>query len=194
MSESTKDIFQVAAWAVAVIAGLVTVWKAVAELKRSTEQRKRDLRWRQAEMAKQFVDEILGHLEARAALKMLDWDGLKYKTSEGETTQPITHQIRRASLRTVNTVFGPDDDGPFIRDAYDSLFDFLERLEHFIRIDLIRFEDVAPVLKYYVKKMALHDEREVIKGFLDGYGFTLAAAFLERFPEWPHESTDVSRT
>src|SRR5688500_14065605 len=107
MAQLIKDIFQVAAWIVAVIGGLIAAGKAISELRNSTQQKKRDLRWRQAEMAKQLLDELFGNLEARAALKMLDWDGLNYKTPDGGTTQPITHEIRRDSLRTENTIFRP---------------------------------------------------------------------------------------
>jgi hypothetical protein len=183
MDQLIKEIFQVAAWSVAVIGGLIAAGKAISELRDSTQQKKRDLRWRQAEMAKQLLDELFGSLEARAALKMLDWDGLPYKTPDGGTTQPITHKIRRDSLRTQDPVFRPGEDGPFIRDAYDALFDSFERLEHFIRIELIQFEDVAPVLRYYVSKMWQDDERKVVKSFLDAYGFARASDFLNRFQE-----------
>jgi hypothetical protein len=179
----TKDVFQVAAWAVAVLGGLVAAWKAILELRRSNDQRRVDLRWRQAEMAKRCLDELLGNREAHAALKMLDWDGLSYEWSGG-TTQPITHEKRRAALRTENTFFPPGDDGPFVRDAYDALFDGLERLEQFVRIELIRFEDVAEALQYYVEKLGRPGEREVVERFLETYGFSFAIAFLARFKEW----------
>lgn len=183
MDSLTKDIFQVAAWLVAVVGGLVAAAKAVIELRRSNEQRRIDLRWKQAEMAKRCLDELFSNREARAALKMLDWDGLAYEKPSG-STKPIDFEKRWDSLRTKNTEFPPGDDAPFIRDAYDALFDGLERLEHFVEIELIRFEDVAKPLRYYVAKLAHPDERPVIEGFLKTYGFALAESFLRRFHEW----------
>src|ERR1051325_3526385 len=146
-----------ATWAVPVGVSLILAWKAVAEWKRSNEQRETDLRWRQAEMAKSCLDELSPY--ARHALKMLDWDGRNYELTDKTLTQPIFHHTRRDSLRTQNPSFPPGDDGPFIRDAYDDLFDAFERFELFIRIRLIRFEDVAGVLRYYVSKMAQTEER-----------------------------------
>jgi hypothetical protein len=106
-------------------------------------------------MAKSCLDELSPY--ARHALKMLDWDGRNYELSDKTLTHPIFHQTRRHSLRTQNPSFPPGDDGPFIRDAYDDLFDAFERFEHFIRIGLIRFEDVAGMLRYYISKMAQMD-------------------------------------
>jgi hypothetical protein len=44
--------------------------------------------------------------------------GLSYERSGG-TTEPITHEKRRAFLRTENPIFPLGDDGAFVRDAYD---------------------------------------------------------------------------
>lgn len=165
------------AWVVAIVGGLIAAFKAIAE---SRENR----RWKQAEMAKTCLDEIWRDQLAFAALKMLDWTGLSFKMPDDTTTPPITHEQRRDSLRVVNTQFPTGDPGPFIRDAYDALFDGFERLEHFIRIKLIRFEDVEPRLEYYVEKLGTADERPVVLAFLNAYGFALAQRFLERFASW----------
>jgi hypothetical protein len=172
-----KDLFQIAAWAVAVVGGLIAAFKAIAEWRKN-------LRWKQAEMAKTCLDEIWNDQLAFAALKMLDWTGLSFKLPDGDRTPQITHEQRRNSLRVIDTEFPPGDPGPFIRDAFDNLFDGFERLEHFIRIKLIRFEDVEPRLRYYVGKLGTDDERPVVEVFLNAYGFALTSRFLERFSSW----------
>lgn len=184
MSQTIKDTFQLGAWAIAIIGGLIAAFKAVAEMRRSNEQRREDIRWKQAEMAKRCLDEIFNNAEARAALKMLDWTGSTYLTRENSMTGPITHESRRLALRTEDTVFPPGDDGPFIRDAFDELFDGFERLEHFIRIGLIVFEDVERPFVYYVGKLAGPEDRVVFHSFLKFYGFRSAQEFLNRFQEW----------
>jgi hypothetical protein len=135
-------------------------------------------------MAKRCLDEIRNDSLARAALKMLDWSGLSYERPGGTKTGPIDRDTRRAALRTTNTIFSQDDDSPFIRDAYDALFDGFERLEHFIRMKLIVFDDVEPAFRYYVEKMAASEDRTIFSSFLDAYGFELATEFLERFVPW----------
>lgn len=173
-----KDLFQILAWIVAIVGGLIAAFKAIAESRRN-------LRWKQAEMAKTCLDEIWHDPLAFAALRMLDWTGLSFPLhDEDGRTPPISHKQRRESLRIVNTQFPPGDPGPFIRDAYDRLFDGFERLEHFIRIKLIRFEDVEPRLRYYVGKLASRDERAVAELFLEAYGFPSAICFLKRFASW----------
>lgn len=184
MSPDTKDLVQVAAAAVAVVGGLIAAFRAVAEFRRSNDQRREDMRWRQAEMAKRCLDEMRADPLARAALKMLDWSGLRYERPGGGTTGVIDRDTRRAALRTTNTMFADKDDAPFIRDAYDALFDGFERLEHFTRMKLIDFDDVEPAFRYYVEKMSAPDDRAIFVSFLDTYGFALAAAFLERFAPW----------
>jgi hypothetical protein len=173
LKSTMKDFFQILAWAAAVVA----VFKAIAEWRKN-------LRWKQAEMAKTCLDEMWNDQLACAALRMLDWTGLFFKTPDDDTTHEIRHEQRRTSLRVVDTVFPPGDPGPFIRDAFDALFDAFERLEHFISIDLIRFEDVEPRLRYYVSKLATPDERPVAEAFLNEYDFALALCFLERFTAW----------
>jgi len=184
VSAYTKDIVQVGAWAVAIVGGLVAAFMAVAQFRRANDQRREDLRWKQAELAKRCLDEIRGDDLACAAMKMLDWVGLTYEKPGGGKTGAIDHNARRAALRTTNTFFVPDDDSPFIRDAYDALFDRFERLEHFIRIHLITFEDVEPAFLYYVERMAGPEDRSVFAAFLESYGFGLAQSFIGRFRPW----------
>jgi hypothetical protein len=169
-----KDSFQILAWIATVVTAIAAIF-----------QWRKNLRWKQAEMAKTCLDEIWDDKLAFAALRMLDWTGLSFPLpdDDGNTSQ-ISHEQRRASLRVVDTQFPPPDPGPFIRDAYDRLFDGFERLEHFIRIKLIRFEDVEPRLRYYVGKLGTADERPVAEAFLDTYDFKLARCFLERFASW----------
>jgi len=135
-------------------------------------------------MAKKCLDEIVSDNLAGAAMKMLDWTGLTYDRGDGGKTGHIDHNDRRAALRTINAVFAPGDDGPFIRDAYDAFFDGFERLEHFVRINLIIFEDVEMAFRYYVEKMAAAEDRRVFNSYLETYGFKLAQDFLKRFASW----------
>jgi hypothetical protein len=176
MSELGND-FQIGAWAVAIIGGLITAWKAIA-------QRQEDMRWKRAEMAKKCLDEIFGNHLAQAAMKMLDWDNLTYDIPGYGERGPITTQARHVALRTKGTVFYPKGDEQFIRDAFDALFDGLEMLEHFLEIKLIEFADVKQPLSYYVGKLSKAEEYAAIQPFLTNYEFSKAEAFLRRYPKW----------
>lgn len=185
--ESSMDLsaqVQLVVWSVAIVGGLIGGAKALSEMHRSNEHRHEDRRWKQAEMAKKCLDELFGNALARSAMKMLDWDGLEYDVPGGGKTQQIEHGPRRVALRTTDTVFPVGDPAPFVRDCFDALFDGFERLEHFVRIGLILFEDVRQPLAYFVDKLAQPDEAVVMRSFLRTYGFRLAEAFLDRFETW----------
>jgi len=70
----------------------------------------------------------------------------------------------------------------FIRDCFDHCFDGLERINHFITIDLINFSDVEAPMRYYVNLLAEH--KSAYQGFMTEYGFDGALQFCERYPEW----------
>jgi hypothetical protein len=177
------DALQAAAWIVAAVGGLIAASKAIVEMRKATQQRQADLRWKQAEMAKTCIDELAGRPLARSAMKMLDWSGRSYQ-DVGRRTGPIEAEDRRIALRTEGTVFIAESDEQFIRDSFDDLFDGFERLEHFVFIGLICFEDIESAFEYYVDRIAEPQEYPVFEKFLTEYRFKLAIRFLERFPAW----------
>jgi hypothetical protein len=183
MQVNFMNLFQAAAWIVAATGGLVAAFKAIVEMRKATEQRIADQRWKQAEMAKKCIDELFNRCLASCAMKMLDWDGREYKC-DSRKTGPISADFRRMALRTEKTVFSPASDEQFVRDAFDELFDGFERLEHFVQINLIQFEDVENQFSYYVDCITRHEDREVFVRFMTAYNFRLGLAFLSRFPAW----------
>ncbi len=187
INRQIMDGFQAAAWIVASVGGVIAASKAVVELRKATRQRAADMRWKQAEMAKTCIDELSKCCFAQCAMKMLDWSGRSFECGSRKTG-PITAETRRRALRTEGAVFAPESDEQFIRDAFDELFDGFERLEHFIRIDLIRFEDVENAYAYYLDRPARPTERPVAEKFLTEYNFGLALPFLDRFNVWHNPS------
>ena len=180
---------EIGAWWVAIAGGAMAAYKAIQELHESNrqrhdaiEQRKDDLRWRRAEMAKQCLDEIRHDPAAAAAMKMIDWQNLRFIMSDGHQTAQIPRARRHSALRTTNLEFG--DQERFIRDAFDAFFDGLQSLEHYIGISLIEFEDVSPALTYYVDKLAHPSEFHVMYTYMSEYGFKDALMLLDRFPAW----------
>ncbi len=111
---------------------------------------------------------------------MLDWSGREYEISDSRR-ETVTYQEVYYALRTTNTVF-EDGKEVYIRDCFDHFFDCLEELEHFISIDLIRFEDVEGGLLYYIDKMM--DNKSAFDGFMREYRYNKALAFVDRFDRW----------
>jgi hypothetical protein len=176
--------FQIGAWIIAIVGGLIAASKAITEMRRANTQRLEDMRWKRAEMAKKCLDEMISDVLIQAALKMLDWNGQRFDIAGIGKRGPISHQARREALRTEGTVFLVEGDEQFIRDAFDKLFDAFQRLEHFLKTNLIEFEDVEQPLAYYVRKLSRPEEYVVMHTFLTAYGYDSVENFLGRFPEW----------
>lgn len=179
MGEGAKDWIQAVSWLVASVGGLIAAFKAIAELRRGRIERVREFRWRQARLAAEQLAGLSSDSQALAALKMLDWSGLSFDTLSGKTAA-ITHQLMLGALRTSNTEF--TDDEKFVRDAFDHLFDWLERLEHFRAVELVAMGDIEPGLSYYVGLLA--KDREVFRNYMNTYRFTAALHLLNSFREW----------
>lgn len=169
-------------WWMGIAGGLLAAWKGIHELRESNLQRREDLRWRCAEMAKTCLDEIRNDLGAAAAMKMLDWENLRFKLPDGHDSRQISRALRQHSLRTTDLNF--DADEQFVRDCYDAFFDGIQSIEHYINIKLIEFADVVEPLGYYVEILASPAEFSVMKRYLTEYKFSGALGLLGRFPAW----------
>jgi hypothetical protein len=193
MDPVLKDLAQVAAWLVAAVGGVIAAFKAVSELERSNKERaealgerREQFRWRQAEMARTILDQTWNDRLARSAMRMLDWSGLQYEQGQ-RLTDPISSADMWHALRTTDTSFTPDEQ--FVRDCFDQLFDYFERMEHYLGIGLINWEDIQGRLAYYADLLAR--KKLVYEQFLTTYQFRLAHRLLKRFPSW---STAVEGT
>jgi hypothetical protein len=185
MDSDLKDWSQIGAWAIASIGGVIAAGKAVWEIRRSRIDREAEFRWKRAELGKSVLDEIWKQPLARSALRMLDWTGLTYPRGD-QQTGVIDHALMFRSLRPTSGPFSPDEQ--FVRDCFDELFDGFERLEHFVQIRLILFEDIDSRLRYYISLLARN--KQVYQKFLKKYGFILACALLERFESWKPASSE----
>jgi hypothetical protein len=91
------------------------------------------------------------------------------------------HRIRRedlqAALRTTDLTF--TDEQKFVRAAFESLYDYLEQIEQLICLEVISFEDIETVFRYYMVRALQPDVRHV--DFLDDYDYPRAKQFLQRF-------------
>ena len=166
-----KDWTQIAAWTATAIGIIVAIIKYVSEQKQNRqqrelqlEQRKVELRWKQAEAAKKLVDEMLTDELALAAIKMLDWNDLEYEIKPG-LRDTINKSDYLSALRTKDLDFSNKE--AYIRHCFDSLFGYMAMMEHYIKSELVLVDDIAYPLGYYLKIMDRN--REVFINFLSYY-------------------------
>lgn len=175
LPEVIMDSVQLAAWTVGAGGGLVAAFKAIRELKENREQRARELNWKQAAAAKELVDDLQADARANDAMTMLDWSGRRFLVGDKEIV--VTTERMTQALRTDQTdAFQPDE--VFIRDCFDHLFFHLDRMGHFVEGGLVRHEDVAYPLQYYVRRMV--DFADVFDSFLAAYGYERARELLQQ--------------
>lgn len=151
MDQNAKEWLQAGAWIATALGVVVAVWKLRSDARATREQRNRDLRWRQAEAAKKLNDEMMTDVESWAAMQMLDYSGRTFKLPSN-TSAVITHDDVASTLNPMAVI--TDEKEIFIRDCFDKLFYHIAMLEHYISSTLIRAEDVAFPIEYYVPLLA----------------------------------------
>jgi len=174
-----KDVFQIGAWVVAIGGGLIAAARAIDESRANREQRKRELRWRQAQAGTELVGKMLDDSRSWNAMIMLDWDSREYALSKDVTETINIGEVEHA-LRPYRDRCTPKE--AYIRDAFDTLFYHMALLERAINVSLVTFDDVSWPISYYVQRMATH--RRVYEDYMREFSHSGARNLAERFEGW----------
>ena len=181
MNAVLKDLIQVASWAAAIIAGLLAAFVAIRQLKLSTEQRQIELRWRQANAAKESINEIHGNSWAKNAVIMFDLsEGKHHRLTFVEEKHRVEICYEKDVIPALEKSYRECSDiEQDIAYCFDWFFYFVDRIEHYIRTDLIKFEDVEDVFRPYSEKVKEHEQ--VFETFMNKHSYKLANAFWKRY-------------
>lgn len=179
MDPFLKDIIQVAAWAVAIIGGLIAAFVANRQLKLNMEQRRTELRWNQANAAREIISDIHNNSWARNAVTMLDWSEGKrrFKFEDGDSVE-ISYEdhVLLALQKPQNQISSALEQD--IVYSFDWFFYFVNRIEHYIRTNLIAFEDVVDICKLYGGK--IKSNASMYETFMKNHSYDLAVEFWKR--------------
>jgi hypothetical protein len=113
------DPWQHRSWQVAVFAGLVTALLALVQASLSYQQRRREFRWKQAELAQKSIEEILKFKPSFNALTMVDEISESFTTDEGKVIEVSQHDIDEALTTPVKD---HSEKAKYIRHCFDVLF------------------------------------------------------------------------
>jgi Asp-tRNA(Asn)/Glu-tRNA(Gln) amidotransferase C subunit len=170
--------------------GLVAAFKAIAEWRRATLQRRDELRQKalefrhkQAVFSRDLIKDIFGDAWSRAALRMLDWDLNDYEDVKGTKYEISRAEVKRA-LRTSELHFS--DTEVYIRTCFESLYDYLEQLENLIRLEVINFQDIETTFRYYAVRAVRPDTDH--SSFFVYYDYPKAKQFIDRFQTLPNNA------
>lgn len=174
-----KDWVQLGALVVGIVGGLIAVVQAIYEMRASTRQRYLDLRWRQANAAKELISDIHRDQRAAAAVVMMDWcDGThEYDLGGGRRERLSYDDVLAALAKPDRECCQPSEH--FVRDAFDWFFYYVDRIEHYIQTGLIEFVDVETVFEPYVR--AFRKDFPIFDGFIAARDYELVPKFLARY-------------
>ena len=165
---------------IGIAVAFVAAFKAIYEMHQSTEQRKIELRWKQANTAKDMLHEIHCHPLASSAVRMLDWsEGQHSYKLESGNEGVISYEIVRGALS--KSPASCSEVETYIRDCFDWFFYFVDRIEHAIQINLITDVDVLPVFTPYDEK--LRADGPMYDAFLAAHRYLLARKFFDRYAQ-----------
>ena len=151
----------------------------VAARQQANEIADRDLTWRKMEAAQKMLDSMATDEGYVAATLMLDWTCRDFEV--GGQKVEITQEGMLRALRTKPHAF--DDVEVFIRDSFDTLFYFFERINYQIEIGMTDLAYVRFPLRYYACRIA--ENRPVFDNYLDTYTFAGAKALIDKLIEEP---------
>lgn len=180
--KTLKDWGQLLGYFIAVPAAVFGFAKAIYEISASRKQRAEELRWKQAQAARELLDDIHQHEFAKQAIHMMDWvDGsAEYKIRDNLNVVIDYPAVLKAL--DLNQGEACDDSSRYIRDCFDWLFYRIDRIEHYIRRGLIQFEDVRDVFKVYARQV--ESREDVFNSFLRFHEYSMAREFFARFKQW----------
>ena len=170
-------------------AAIFASFKALAEWRRSTQQRReehalrqREYRQKQAVFGRELIREVFSDPKARTALRMLDYLDREYVDDD----TGAKYRIRRdLDIQPAMRPYSTENPAPFtaaeafVRTRFESLYDHLEQIEHLINLGVVALEDVETTFRYYSVR-AIRPNIEHF-AFLDYYDYPRAKDFLRRF-------------
>src|SRR6202023_908288 len=98
--DNLRESAQLLGLVIGVPAAIVGLFKALYEIRANREQRSTELRWKRANLAKELLDDIHRHDQARNAVHMLDWRHAQivYELTAGHT-ETISYSDVLAALK-----------------------------------------------------------------------------------------------
>jgi hypothetical protein len=175
-----SDEVQFFSWMAAGITALVTAGMAIVNFRYSIKERRLDLRWKRANAATEFVQEMHSNCHTSGAISILDWLHLN-KKSVGAIEGKVEHITRPELLR----ILSAPDDHPFsqyerqVLLCFDWLFYYIDRMEQNIRDDLFSFDRVKYIFLPYYETIS--KDRGTFDKFAVDRRYLLARHFWRRF-------------
>lgn len=160
------------------IGALVAAFSGIYQLWQSNVQSGRELRWKQAESAREMVNRMMAD-EGWKAMEMMDWE------DEGREYE-INGQKEKVNVAAVYAALEKDestDKDRHIIDRLDRTFFLVSQLEAAVRSGLVRIEDVKFPLSWYAAKR-MCPRRQLFESYMKENAAPETLQFFQRLDEW----------
>ncbi len=163
---------------VGIFGGLIAAFAGIYQLWQGNVQSGRELRWKQAELAREMVNKMMAD-EGWKAMEMMDWD------DEGRAYE-INGQQEKVNVQAVYAALEKDestDKDRHIIDRLDRTFFLVSQLESAVRSELVRIEDVRFPLSWYAAKR-MCPRKQLFESYMRENAAPETLQFFERLDEW----------
>jgi hypothetical protein len=163
---------------VAIFGGLIAVFTGLYQFGQGNVQSARELRWKQAEMAREMVNKMVSD-DGWKAMEMMDWD------DEGRDYEINGHKekVNAAAVYTALEKSESTDKDRYIIDRLDRAFFLVSQLESAVRSELVRIEDVRFPLSWYAAKR-MCPRKQLFEAYMRENAAPETLQFFERLDEW----------
>jgi hypothetical protein len=174
-----KDWIVIVSTLVSISIAFWGVRNALQSAKKVIQEKQNEHRQKQLAAARDMMKEIFTDPLARSAMRMMDWSGRTFTYEE----QPFTVHWRdlKPALVVHQKSMGFDKQQEFIRDSFESFFDHMLVLEHFIEQNYLNEADIAVPLEYYAGRIIAFPD--TYDGFLRAYGYCEARDLMLRLAQ-----------
>lgn len=163
---------------VGVFGGLIAAFVGIYQLWQSNVQSGRELRWKQAELARDMVNKMMAD-EGWKAMEMMDWDdaGRDYEIN-GHKEKINVYAVYTALEKSES-----DEKDRHIIDRLDRAFFLVSQLEAAVRSDVVRLEDVRWPLSWYAARR-MCPRKQLFEVYMKENAAPETLHFFERLNEW----------
>ena len=168
---------------IGIVGALIAAGGTVFNMAQTNAQDARELRWKQAALAREMVNKMIDDRGWKAML-MLDWqEGRTFEFAEGHKPERILPRDVLAAMTKVAETREPSEKERYIVDQFDRLFLLVSQLESAARSDLVKRDDVRFPLSWYVTNRFC-DHKQLLAAYMTKYSAPEALHFFESLEEW----------
>ena len=167
-----------------IISAIVAAAIGISQYRRGVTQSVRELEWRQADMARTLIKDMMKD-EGWQAMTMLDWEeGRTYEIAPDVKVRilPTDVPVAIAAALRVNGRKRTETQR-FITDRYDSFLFQVSQLQAAVRSGLVRQDDVRFPLEWYVEnRMCRH--KKLLLAYMAENSTIESTQFFESLGAW----------